>query len=290
MNFTQVTVVIPTKSPVDLDSTLLSLARSPESIDRVIVVDSSYPTVVPSSRANDLLSVTVVPLQSGQLEAECVGIELSASPRTMLLDSDQSVQPGLMNELAAMQQAAVVVPETTSQSGLLSRLVQSNAAYLESAFRLHPSLRIPVVPRFYFTEALKKAVNAVRQAAATKRVWPETHSDSVLFHYWVSENAMSPQRDVAFASRGITHRVPTLPALLAKSYRYGVHRGRFEAAFGQTRTEEDQILVDLIRNIDTQRVYWEPRLGLNFGGIALDLIRGAAYFPGAFRGRHGVHR
>ena len=282
---TQISVVIPSKNPASIESTLESLLPARRFLGEIVIVDASLPPIAIPSSLTERLPVRVIASSALQLEAECLGIEQSTSPRILLLDSDQLVTGGLIEELSLADLPAVVIPETCRGNGLVARLVRRNSEYLEETFRRRPSISVPVVPRFFWTRDLQRAVSSVRDRVRRTKHWPNNHMDTVLFYYWIKTNEFDLAVDVGFSTRQILHVVPGIGGLVAKAHKYGVGRGRLESTVSAGLSSEDRLLLDVIRRIDNQRVYRAPGLGWNYAGVVYDAIRGAAYFSGVIWGR-----
>src|SRR6266487_344048 len=97
-------------------------------VELVVVGKTIGPGSDPST---SLVEIRRVRTQVGRFEAMRVGVSCSQFESVLFVDDDQVIEPGLLEELRAAQEDAVIIPERSLNRNLVGRLMDLKREYLE---------------------------------------------------------------------------------------------------------------------------------------------------------------
>ena len=229
-----------------------------------LIVVGKSPSRLPSE---SLGGITLVSCSAGRFEALRTGVEIARFNSVLFLDDDQVPEQGLLEELKAKQEDAVIIPERSMNRNLVGRLMDLKRIYLEELARENPVPEIPVIPRFYKVATLNRAFE--RLSLETLRAIVQ-HEDSVLYN-----EAYNFCEEVTFSTKRVFHEDPHVLSFIAKEYRYG--RSNESALLSGHLTTEQ---IRFVRTLDKNRVLYNRTLGLN-PGIIVDILKAVPYLMGS---------
>lgn len=204
---------------------------------------------------------------AGRFEALKIGTENASLDHVLLLDEDQTMESGLIEELILKTDDAVIIPERSLNRNLVGRLMDLKRGYLEELANIRPTPDIPVIPRLYKKNILSQAFHRLPNKILRTVV---QHEDSILY-----QEALKLGRKISMTKRRIFNIDPDLLSFLRKAYMYGWHNE--EALLSGFLTREQ---INLIRRMDRNRIIYRKNLGPN-KGIIIDLLKGAPYLAGS---------
>lgn len=291
-----ITIVIPAKDAPTLPETLTSIARaaenSPQIPVHVIIVDSSKEPTNLGDDVKSCLRVAVFRKDCTRLEARVDGYLAAREEWVLNLDTDQAIHPDLLARLAASRSAAVVFPEMPPLSPPWDRwvrLVYRAHHRTDAEFRRRPSLNIPVIPRGFRTDLLKRAVESLRQdVGGDLDGLPTQHEDTIVFSYFLAANGLSLPTAIEFADIPIFNRIPSLEETGRKTLRYGRDLG---VQTRRMRNGELTLNPQAWRNVhrvDARKFerLWGKGAGWEEG--LYNVFRACFYLPGFLAGFLGV--
>jgi hypothetical protein len=160
----------------------------------------------------DLDDITLILENSNRFEARIKGIESAHFDKILLLDSDQILEDGLLHELENRNEDMIIIPEKSLGKGFTAKCLDDWRTRNESLARQRMSPYLPVVPRFYKKEPLKRAIGKLPKNAY-KII---SHEDSILYYatFKISQN-------IKFSTRHIYNRDPDFLTIMRKAFHYG---------------------------------------------------------------------
>ena len=287
----RVSVVIPSKDSLTISDALQSIAvsasRDPSLPVEVILVDSSSNFPAVSSEITDRVDLRVIHKNLTRFEARVEGIRSARGDFILNLDADQKVHPDLLHALVQTTANSVVIFELPTESGRWDQLVHRTKLYELAEFRRHPSVELPVIPRWYHREPLMKAVELLVDVAAQNQGHlPTRHEDTILFWYFLKANRWTAKDSVGFADLPIYHPVPPLDETGRKFFRYGKELGVESRRIRRGESAIDPHAWRTVYRLDYRRLvsYWVSELGWNLPGLVYDLYRACFYGAGVVVG------
>lgn len=221
----EVSVVVPTLNAArHLGPMLASVGAEGPTVREVLVVDggSRDATVEVAARGG----ATIVEESRPLLAARVAGIRRAAGEFTLLLDSDQRIVPGALHralDVAGAHDMLCLSERAERRATWTQRLLDDSKRILQS----NPSEFLTpfsglMMPRWFRTGQLQRAAEQI----PSKALDVVTDRDHQILYYEVWKR--HPQ--VGVVDGALVHdEPPTLPALLAKSFRWGVGAGRLRA-------------------------------------------------------------
>jgi len=212
-----VSIVIPTRNSAQtLGPCLEAIAAGTYRNVEVIVADcgSTDKTLEIAARFGAKI-VTCVGKRT--LGARSAGVEASRGQYILLLDSDQFLEKtSIERAVQCMNDYDMLIFEELSYEpkGVMEKLAAANKELVHKVGDVDPYTG-EVIPRFFKSEILKKAYQAVPETLHT--VW--THEDAI-FYCEAWHVAGKPK--IGFIPNAVYHReLRSLGQLIKKNYRYG---------------------------------------------------------------------
>ena len=215
----------------------------------------------------EINSFTILEKDVGRFEAKVEGIKLANFDHILFIDSDQYPENGLLKELESIKNNMVIIPEKSSNHGIIGTSLDDFRFRNEKRALLDPTPLKPVIPRYYRTDQLIEASNSI-----PKSVFNITnHEDSILYN-----EVYKLSRDIAFSNLKLVNNDPNFLSLLIKAYLYG------KATKFKSSTDVPQEISGLCHYLDKNSLnLWE----IGFGpGYLLQLARAFAYQLGVILG------
>ena len=239
------------------------LHSADEIVFELIVVDSSNQIEIPYPLDRRL---KVIKTQDNRFQARIRGIRNAIADYCILLDSDQRIECGLLNELVNSGSELAVIPERSFNKNLMGRLLDFQRSQFESfgASQDFPPT-ISVIPRFYKTSLLERLISKQLDSVFHYGL---SHEDSILYSLLYSPN-VKPY----FSRKRILNVDPSLSDYIRKSFLYG----RF-AKETTLHLEHYPEIVDLVRVIN--RNFIALNLKRPSLGVVPFLLRAVPYLIG----------
>lgn len=275
---TRISVVIPNSGQTSLPLTVESLIDSEVHPFEVLICDDSK-----SKRS----SVDAVPLSPGvsiirgeenQIQAKRTGARAAGGDYVLFLDSDQTVHPKLLGELAATSSISALVPERVRGRNPLALYEDERKRLAFARFVAHPSIDQPVAPRYYRRAELLASFELLESMVPIEELWQ--HEDSALFWAFATR-ARRPLAEVTHLSHyPIFNRSQDVLTTIRKAGNYGVNRGRFQRLAHRRQQEGTEELLRILGRIDLWRPPVDPAGRVELRALLYDLLRATPYMLG----------
>lgn len=204
---------------------------------------------------------------SNRFRARITGIKFATYDKILLLDCDQIPEEGLLAELDNRNEDMVIIPEKSLSGNWIGKCLDDWRFRNERLAMEGPTPFIPVIPRFYNAEKLRKAID---------RLPPQifkilSHEDSVLYYEVFKETQL-----IGFSNHCILNDDPPFGTLMRKAFLYGKYR-----------REVDSLIIsdDLSKLIDVLNKSFLNIKELGIGkGFIIQMMRGMMYEIGYHSG------
>lgn len=262
-----ISIIIRAKDRFPIQS-IESLQESRLVETEIIVVGKWY-----DSNQSVNMNCIVIKTDALMFQARFLGLEAVTSKKVLFLDSDQVVQPGLLDELVSIHTDMCMIPERSINRNFTGKIMDMKRRYVENSFRFKPSPFVAVAPRFYSTDLLLKAFENIPESELKTIT---QHEDSILFHESWRINS-----EISFSSKMIFDVDPGISVFMRKAFYYG-KANRVALKSGTLSREH----LHLINSLDRDRKIVEDGVGFNWGLLA-DVIKAGPYVLGQLAGSFG---
>ncbi|MHB8396198.1 MAG: glycosyltransferase family 2 protein [Thermoplasmataceae archaeon] len=161
---------------------------------------------------SELGNIKILQEHSTRFRARITGIKHANYDKILLLDSDQTVEKGLLSELEGMQNDMVIIPEKSLNHNFVGACLDDWRFRNERLAMRKPSPQVPVIPRFYVKQYLVQSLSNF-----TETIYDiVSHEDSVLY-YEIYKNS----RNIGFSNKHIFNEDPSFHILIRKAFLYG---------------------------------------------------------------------
>ena len=246
----------------ELRNLVLSLQSNHEIEKEIIAVCK-----IEDCKLNSAQSLELILEDSNRFRARITGIKLSTYGKILLLDSDQIPQEGLLSELDNRTEDMVIIPEKSLNSNWIGKCLDDWRLRNERMAMEEPTPFIPVIPRFYTAEKLKKTIDRLPHQALEII----SHEDSVLYYEVFKETQL-----IGFSKHYILNDDPHFSTLMRKAFLYGKYQ-----------READSLIIsdDLFKLIDALNKSTLNFKELGVGkGFIIQVLRGMMYEIGRLSG------
>ena len=266
----EISVIIRNKNDPNIWDCIASFRRVPRQTFELIIVDSSGEPLDLDRLSLDI-SIRYVYEDISRFEALNLGVKMAQFNSVLIIDSDQIVSPVLVSELNRIDEEMCIIKERSYNRNFIGKIADRQREFLYRYSKKHISDSLPVIPRFYRREIIKRAISKLERSELSLI---SQHEDSVIY-----SEVLKISRDVGFCDTPLLNIDPGFFHFARKSFRYGVAQA--EALSSNCISKER---ADLLRSIDRNRIIYSNPEGFNTG-IFYEAIKAAFYIPGLMLGK-----